>query len=151
MKTLLIGLLVLFLSAQAFASGPDWMLGSSLNNAVVYVQSGADVIQAGATTISVLSRTTSQPKTFYLDLIDLEAAYAAPSATAGFLGVCYLQIPSGTDVMQWNFVNSTNSQVDRHFFQLPHAMAVPTSFAISCVPKGATSTFWNINYSGVEY
>ncbi len=151
MKTLLIGLLAFFLSAQAFASGPDWMLGSSLNNAVVYVQSGADVITASGSSVSILSRTTNTPKTFYLDLIDMEAAFNTISATAIAMGTCSLQIPAGSTIMTWNFNNATTSQIDRHFFQTSHALAVPASFAISCTPKGSTSTYWNVNYSGVEY
>lgn len=157
MKTIVVGLLSLFLSQIAFASGPDWMLGSSLNNAVVYVQAGADVVISSGQSVQILSRTTSTPKTFYLDLVDMEAALNTISATAAPLGTCSLQIPAGAttqtglNIMTWNFQNTTNSQVDRHFFQLSHAIAVPTSFAINCKPVAATSSYWNINYTGVEY
>jgi hypothetical protein len=150
MKILVIGLLSLFLSPLAMASGPDWMLGSSLNNAVSYVQTGADVITVAAGASTVLTRTTNTPKTFYLDLIDMEAAFNVISGTAVAIGTCSLQVPAGNTIMSWNFQNSTTSSIDRHFVQLSHAIAVPASFAISCNPKASTSSYWNVNYFGYE-
>ncbi len=151
MKTIITGVLSLLLSQTAFASGPDWMLGSSLNNAVTYVQAGADVVTAAGSSVSILSRTTHTPQTFYLDTIDMEAALNTVSATAVRLGTCSLQIPSGTTVMSWNFQNPTNEAPDRHFVKLTHAIAVPSSFTISCYPNtNSASTYWNVNYFGYE-
>ncbi len=121
-----------------------------LSPGVGYIASGGDVILSSASSTAVLSRTNTAGKTFYLDMLFIEAAPNAISGTGVHLGTCALQSPIGSSVMTFNFNNSTASQIDRLILEPTYPIPISSSFQISCWPASSTAGYWNVNYSGFE-
>lgn len=117
---------------------------------------GSATIQATASGNSIatlVNRTTASGKTFFLDSLILEGYLDVVSSTARQIGTCDVQVPSGTTVGHFQFINPTTSQTERIVWSAHIPVVAGTSFVVKCGPTLLQSlqVDWNVNYFGFEY
>ncbi len=146
----LLGLLLI----GSFASAGITLGEKFLLPNVLYVNSGATVATGAGGLLqgkTVVSRTNTGVANFYLNSFTIEGFFNVVSASATRLGYCSLQIPAGTTVATYNFVNPTGSQVDRVVITPQSPIVVSSSFAVQCANSTTTTTNWGVTYNGWEY
>lgn len=147
MKLLVIFLFVIFICNSVFAKQTFDELVQGAGQATIQATA------SGSSIATLVSRTTAPGKIFYLDSLILEGYLDVVNSSARQIGTCDIQIPSGTTVGHFQFINPTTSQIERIVWNAHIPVVAGTSFVVKCGPTLTQSlqVDWNVNYFGFEY
>lgn len=122
---------------------------------VVYVTSGTTVATTAVNTAGknmvTYNVSSNLGSIFNLNYLTISGNFDVASGSAAILGRCSLQVPTGTTVAQWPFVNSGTSGQTPVILSPAYPLPITGSFTVSCAPQTATQVDWFINYNGWQY
>ncbi len=135
---------------QVNANALSVSLGSTTGKAVI--GKGGTLAAASTAYNEPLAYTTSAGKNLYITGYEIEASLSTVSATTVGLGYCSLQIPRGTTVATYRFVNASHGGMDRISISPAEPIAVQSlnTVVVSCLPSAATSVIWGGNIVGYQ-